>query len=223
VARFVQFNDTKAMVAFVASDTARSFDMMMMTPQFLATATFAMLGSLTVAAQTPTPSSSRPQPPSAPMTGQADQKGDQKSVTLTGCLKAWDASMDASRGSAGAGRETGATTAKFMLSNANDDTTGGNGGANGSATMTTGSKASAAATQYTLTAGTGVDLSAHVNHQVRVTGMRQDAAATSVAPSGPMANQTRSGDAQKMTGGDDKAVQTLTVSSVTMISSTCTK
>jgi hypothetical protein len=217
VARFVQFSDTKAMVAFFASDTARSFDMMMMTPQFLATATFAMLGSLTVAAQTPTPSSSRPQPPSAPMTGQADQKADQKSVTLTGCLKAWDASMDASRGSAGAARETGATTAKFMLSNANDDTTGGN----GSATMTTGSKASAAATQYTLTAGTGVDLSAHVNHQVRVTGMRQDAAATSVAPSGPMANQTRSGDAQKMTG--DKAVQTLTVSSVTMISSTCTK
>jgi hypothetical protein len=192
----------------------------MMTPQFLATATFAMLGSLTVAAQTPTPSS-RPQPPSTPMTGQSDQKADQKSITLTGCLKAWDASMDTSRGAGAPGtRDNAATSPKFVLSNAKHDQMTG-----GSAAVMPGDHTASAAnsTQYGLAAGSGVDLSTHVNHQVRVTGMRQDMASPTSAPSAgvmPVSDITR--DQQTRTG-TDMAMPMFMVSSVTLVSTTCTK
>lgn len=192
----------------------------MMTPQFLATATFAMLGSLTVAAQTPTPSS-RPQPPSTPMSGQTDQKADQKSITLTGCLKAWDASMEASRGAGSMGRDSGAMMPKFVLSNAKADQMRGG----STATMPGDDKAAATpSTQYGLAAGSGVDLSTHVNHQVRVTGMRHDTASPTSAPTaGVMPVSDVSGDSQQTRTGNDAAYPMVMVTSVTLVSNTCTK
>ena len=92
--------------------------------------------------------------------------------------------------------------------------------------------ANASGKQYALTADAGVNLAAHLNHQVRVSGKLSEMDDHSMMHSEPAA---KPGDPVKpgstgrpgepSHGGDrmgmDKAWSTLAVSSVTMISSSC--
>ena len=195
---------------------------------FAAFGAVAVAGTLTLSAQTPTPAAPRPQTPTPSPSTSA--RADDKTITLTGCLKAQDASMDAAR-PAGTPSSAPATSAKFVLTNVEgtsmgttkpDATTPGS-------TMPS-ATSSASAKQYALTADAGVNLAAHVNHQVRVTGKisgmddhsmaHADPAAKPGDPAKPSrpAEPSPSGDRMGM----DKPSATLAVSAVTMISNSCT-
>ena len=126
-----------------------------------------------------------------------------------------------------------AAAAKYVLTNVEGNpmgTTKPDATTPGSTTPSATSNASGK--QYALTADAGVNLAAHVNHQVRVTGklsgmddrsMAHDPAAkpgdpATTAPTARPGDPSPSGDRVGM----DKAWETLAVSSVTMISSSCT-
>jgi len=187
----------------------------------------AVAGTLTLSAQTPTPSAPRPQTPTpSPST---PSRTDDKTITLTGCLKAQDASMDASR-PAGAPSSGAATAAKFVLTNVEGTSMGTTKPEAAPGSTMPSATSNAGAKQYALTADAGVNLAAHVNHQVRVTGKisgmddhsmaHADPAAKPGDPAKPSrpAEPSPSGDRMGM----DKPSATLAVSAVTMISNSCT-
>jgi hypothetical protein len=178
----------------------------------------AVAGTLTLSAQTPTPPTPRAQTPTpSPST---PSRTDDKTMTLTGCLKAQDASMDAGRPASAPSSGT-AAAGKFVLT-----TVEGNSMATSKPDATTPgstmpSASNAGGKQYALTAGAGVNLAAHVNHQVRVTGTLDAAAkADPTKPSSTARPGEASPSGDRM--GMDKAWPTLAVTSVTMISSSCT-
>lgn len=213
----------------------------------------AMTGAISLSAQT-TPN------PSTPSTPQAST-GNQ-TVTVTGCLKPWTGtSMGAGSTTPGstAGSTTGATPAMFLLTNADDASSGATGtmgsGTTGSGTPgsttpgagTTGATTPGARTgggdgdkQYTLTASTSVNLAEHLNKQVRVTGTLSKAAPSSAMGSGSTtgttgstgstgSTTTRPGEtprpgetAERGHAGMTPHSGTIAVSSVTMVSATCT-
>lgn len=155
--------------------------------------------SATTAAAQVTPSLPRPTPPASPGT---TRQSDPPTVTVTGCLKAWDASLTPP-----AGTPAGAAAGRFLLTNLEptppaptapgkviDDPPPPN-------------------TQYVVTAEPDVNLAAHVNHKVRIEGRvaMQDAAAATAQPSaGRAATPSR---ADRWTA--------LTATSITMVASTC--
>jgi hypothetical protein len=174
----------------------------------------AVAGTLTLSAQTPTPSAPRPQTPSpSPSTS---SRSHDKTLTLTGCLKA----QDADPGRPNSTASGTATASKFVLTNVQGDSMA----MVKPGATTPGTKTR---TAIALTADAGVDLAAHVNHQVRVTGKHTemtpaDPAATPGDPLKP--DSTASPGETPPTGnrtGPDRT-STLAVSSVTMISSSCT-
>lgn len=196
---------------------------------FAAFGAVAVAGTLTLSAQTPTPSAPRPQTPS-PSTA---TRTDDKTMSLTGCLKAQDASMDA-------GRPAGATSGtaaggKFVLTNIQGDSKDATKPSSPAPGATSPGATSNAGKQYLLTADAGVNLAAHLNHQVRVTGKLSAmddhsrgtmSPADPAKPSDPMkpGSTARPGETPH-TGdrmGADKSWSTLAVSSVTMISNSCT-
>ncbi|MGE4085843.1 MAG: hypothetical protein AB7H93_22870 [Vicinamibacterales bacterium] len=193
---------------------------------------FAVAGTLTVA-HTPTPSSPRPQTPSPSPSTPA--RTDDKTITVTGCLKAWDASMDTGRGGSTTPPATTAAN-RFVLSNVTADMSGTAKPATGTATPgrpspEAGGHSMGARddTQYVLTADSGVNLSAHLNHQVRVTGKMTEPAdrpAPATRPTAPTPTRDPSRPGETPRTGDrmgaDKAWSTIAVSSVTMISTSCT-
>ena len=198
---------------------------------FAAFGAVAVAGTLTLSAQTPTPPTTRPQTPApSPST---PSRTDDKTVTLTGCLKAQDASMDAGRAT-GAPASGTAAAGKFVLTAVEGNSMGTSKPDATTPGSTTPSASNAGGKQYALTADAGVNLAAHVNHQVRVTGKLSDAndhaggtmahdpaAKPDAAKPGSTARPgeaTPSGDRMGM----DKALPTVTVASVTMISSSCT-
>ena len=200
---------------------------------FAAVGALTVAGTVTLAAQTPqTPQ--RPQTPTPSPTTPA--RTDDKTITATGCLKAWDASMDAGRpGSTTAPGSTTPSTAaaqRFVLSDVEPDTKGTMGSTPGSTGSTAGSTASqpgakATGKQYVLVAD-GVNLTPHLNHKVRVTGkvteMADHSASGHTTTPAPTPDPSRPGETPRT--GDrmamDKAWSTIAVSSVTMVSATCT-
>jgi len=203
---------------------------------FAACGAVTLASTMTVNAQTPAqPPTTQPQAP----TTQPATRADQNSVTVTGCLK-----PDTAMGGMG---KPGASTAKPGDSTARSGSSTSQAGTTGMAgtryvlsnvqsdkgTATSGSAAgtqSAAGTEYIVMAGAGVNLAAHVNHQVRVvgtvdggmshgsTGQADRQAGTSTARPGEV---TPSPSASRgHAGSSDK--KTLTATSVTMISATCT-
>ena len=185
---------------------------------FAAFGAVAVAGSLTLSAQTPTPSPSTP------------SRADDKTTTLTGCLKARDASMDA--GSPTTTASGTAAAGKFVLTNIEGDSMGTTKPDATTPGTTTPSATSNASKQYALTADAGVNLAAHVNHKVRVTGKlseMDDHSRGAMTPGDPAkpsdptkpSSTARPGEASHAGMGMDKA-STLAVASVTMISSTCT-
>jgi hypothetical protein len=199
---------------------------------FAAFGALVVAGSLTLSAQTPTTPAPRPQTPTTPSPS-TPARTDDKTMTVTGCLKAGDAAT--ADGPTSRGTASGAT---FKLTNVVEDATSTNrpsASTPGAATpgaMST----SSAGKQYMLTADSGVNLSAHVNHQVRVTGKMSETAdhsrETTSTPAAPGARPTDPAEpgstvrpGETPTTRDhmtmDKASSTIAVSSVTMISSSC--
>ena len=198
-----------------------------------------LASAMTLSAQTPAqPPTTRPQT-SAPT--QPATRTDQSSVTVTGCLKPWDNAMGG--GATAPMAKPGDPMAKpgdpmgkpgapmastrWVLTNVQGDRATGQ-----SQSPSAGGAASPAhpqASQYVVTAGAGVNLSAHVNHQVRITGTvasgmdHGNMAPADKAGDKPMA---RPGDAKPGMAADhmqgNKMSATLMATSVTMISATCT-
>ena len=188
-----------------------------------------LASAMTLSAQTPAqPPTTRPQSP-APT--QPATRTDQSSVTVTGCLKPWDNAMGggvsdpmAKPGDTMAKPGAPMATTRWVLTNVQGDhATGQSPSAGGSA-----SPAHPQAAQYVVTAGTGVNLSAHANHQVRITGtVAGGMDHGNMAPAGKAGDKpmARPGDAKPGMAADhmgDKKSATLTATSVTMISATCT-
>lgn len=177
----------------------------------------AVAGTMTLSAQTPTPAPRPPSPTPAPSTPtMSNTRSDEKTVTVTGCLKNWDSSM-------GKAPTAAATTAgaHFVLTNVEAE--GAKAGAHEGAT---GKSGATVESQYALTADSSVNLAAHVNHKISVTGkttakMADHAAAGTTRPMDPAA---KPGDPPR-TGMDkthmNAMLKTLNVTSVTMISATC--
>jgi hypothetical protein len=192
---------------------------------------FTVAGTLTLAAQTP-PQAPRP----APSTPSTPTRSDDKTLTVVGCLKAWDATTGApATGTATTpGTTAGAPASRFVLTNVEPDSKDAT--ATTPSTSGTTGKTSMGTKQYVLTADTGVNLAAHLNHKVRITGKESTmaehsaagAATTTPRPSEPARPGEMPAPAPADPGrtapGHDmaKAFTTVAVSSVTMISTTCT-
>jgi hypothetical protein len=183
----------------------------------------AVTGTMTLSAQTP-PRPTTPRPSDSTPT-----RTDDKTLTVTGCIKAWDAAA----GAPATGTPTpSATTAgappnRFVLTNIepnpmNAPSEGAPARAGGAGTM---------GKQYVLTADTGVNLAAHLNHKVRITGKAITTTEHSAADATRAPGTTRPGEVPAPRPTDPprtaentdmtKAWTTLAVSSVTMVSATC--
>lgn len=175
-----------------------------------------LASAMTLSAQTPAPPATRPQTPAPTQPAMTNQG----SVTVTGCLKTWDATMGdgAAQPMAKPGDpmpKPGAPMAstRWLLTSVQADKATGQ---TPSQTPSAGAADPAASqsSQYVVTAGTGVNLSAHVNHQVRITGT-----VGAAMDHGGMDHAAKPGDKPM---ADDKKPVTLTATSVAMISATCT-
>jgi hypothetical protein len=188
-----------------------------------------LTGAITLAAHTPSP---RPQAPAQPSTPAAQ-------VTVTGCLKTWTSSMrmgsepssrpgePTSRPSdtmaapadrPAAGGDTAATTrTRYLLVVTESDKISESPTPASTPATNPASPAHPKAAQYVVTADAGVNLAAHVNHTIRVTGtVEQTRAATSAdhaAGSRPLPGTVE---------GSHHAWSTLSATSVTMVSAICT-
>jgi hypothetical protein len=194
-------------------------------PIILACGAVTVASTLTLAAQTPpTPQTPKPSP-----TAPAPARTDEKTTTVTGCLKAWDAATNAPATGTPTtpGTTAGAPASRFVLTNVQPDTMA----RSESATTPGASSATAMGPkQYVLTADAGVNLAAHLNHQVRVTGkvttMADHSAAGSTRPGDPArpGTEPKPTDPPRTTDKNDmaKTWSTLAVTSVTMVSATCT-
>lgn len=205
---------------------------------FAACGAVTLASAMTLTAQTPAPPPTpRPQAPAM----QPTTRPDPNSVTVTGCLKPWDNTMGAAQGSTGQPgdpmakpgdpmNKPGATPmpgTRYVLSNVQSDKSA------STATAGTQSPAHPRGAEFIVVAGAGVNLAAHVNHQVRVMGavdraMTHDSTGQTDRPAdkpaarpGEAAPATPAAGAHAGMSGDKKWA-TLTATSVTMISATCT-
>lgn len=174
----------------------------------------ALVGAITLSAQTPVPARPTDPKPAQEMPARTDDK----TMTVFGCLKAWDAAgvtPPATPATAGA---AGAPAGKYLLTNVVRFGAAGNTGA------TPPAQASAAGgTQYVVMAESNVNLAAHVNHQVQITGRLSDQPAMSARPGD--APPAKPGESSTRPGmGDPLPNQsaTITATVVTMVSATCT-
>ena len=176
-----------------------------MTRQVLATCGAMAIAGLTVTAQSPQPSTA--QPPSTQPAAAARASDSDKLLTITGCVaRAGSTSPTASAGAASSGG--------FILTNAQAGSKAMSSPESPSATTPPGASTApkSTASSYTLKAqGMGVDLSAHVNHKVTVTGTLDSSSAATSPSSSPSATEARPA----------AAMPTLNVTSVTMVSSSC--
>lgn len=157
-----------------------------------------MFVASTMAAQVP-PSLPRPTPPASPGT---TRQSVPPTITVTGCLKAWDASLTPP-----AGTPAGAAAGRFLLTNLEPSPP---------APTAPGSVVDDPPppnTQYVVTAEKDVDLAAHVNRKVRIEGRvaMQDAAAATAQP--PATRGESASRADRWTA--------LTATSIAMVASTC--
>lgn len=142
-----------------------------------------------------TPPLPRPTPPASPGT---TRQSDPPVITVTGCLKPWDASVMAP-----AVAPAGAAAGRFLLTNLEAN-------APGTTPGTAAGEAPPPNTQYVVTGDSAVNLAAHVNHKVRIEGQL---ATTDAAAPPPGRNA-------KGSGADRWAA--LAATSITMVSATCT-
>jgi hypothetical protein len=149
-------------------------------------------------------------------------------VTVTGCLKPWDNTMGKAPTDPMA--KPGATSmpgTRYVLMNT--ETAGSAETAKPMEAPSTSTPATALAapahlqaSEFVVTAGTGVNLAAHVNHRVSLTGTVDDSRTRADAP---MAQQGEAEPSKPMTAGQKATAKDwamLTATSVTMVSATCT-
>lgn len=148
-------------------------------------------------AATPAASQVRPAPPAAT---QPVPAADPKEVHVTGCLKAWEGVM---AGTAGAPGAAATMDGQFLLTGAETDAT----------TQTPATATPPGEKRFIVRGDTGVNLVAHVNHQVRLTGKFADM-------SGHAMSARK--DEAKPAMPAEMTLQTITVSAVTMINAACT-
>ena len=184
-----------------------------MTHSMIAACGVLVAGTLTLSAQAPTPAPQTPRPSQT-----TPARTDDKTMTVTGCLKPADASQTAPAPSASP--STTAPASRFMLTNVEPD--GGTPGSSSSASAAKPAKPapedspaagtmSGAGKQYVLVPDAGVNLAAHLNHKIRITGKLSDKADTkTTAP------------AETRTGATATTPATIAVSAVTMVSASCT-
>lgn len=206
----------------------------MTTSLFAACGALALAGSVTLAAQTsPTtrPQPPKPTPPAA--------TGNHATTTVTGCLKAWESSMGTAPADGMA--KPGAMTASTRYVLTDVDMGGTKAGMHGSMPppsptspeLPAGSAATAHPMNYIVMAGSATNLGAHLNHKVTLTGTVDHAHSgmpgmpgdkPMTRPSEGTPTETPKSDPMGMdhTKGADQAWPTITVSSVTMVSATCT-
>ncbi len=166
---------------------------------------FALAATITLAAQTPPPPTQRPAPPSPGTTVQADPN----TVTLTGCLKAWDAATT--------GLPPGPANGRFLLTSVEAT-------AAGATTPGMATKPAPSATQYIVTASAGVNLTAHVNHKVRIAGTTMPAFAPEPRPADAKPEAmpaAKPGDPAMPSPAAASAWKSLNATSVSMVSATC--
>ena len=179
---------------------------------FATCSAFAVASAVTLSAQTPAaPRPGAPQPSAA-----TPARTDDRSITVTGCLKAWEPKTENTPGAPNrANTAIAAGTDKFLLANVEGEGSGTPG-----ATTTPGLK------QYMVMGDNGVNLGPHLNHKVRITGTVDAKPPVPPAP----APTTAEAQAQKDTATpgaapahpkDEDAISSLTASSVTMVSDTC--
>jgi hypothetical protein len=167
------------------------------------------IAGICVAAQTPSSQSSPTTPP-----GHAARSAEGSVITVTGCLKPWTAAADRGATPSAAGAERAADSAgKFMLSD-----------------VTANSAAGVTHASYMLKADASVNLAAHLNHKVEITGTltppahsSSDKSSTSAtsptsAPSQDRAATSAPGYASSSASGK---TPTLKVQSVKMVADTC--
>ncbi len=188
-----------------------------------------VVAGLTASAQTP---QTTPSQPTSPATSQKPMDAGGP-VTVTGCLAAWDGKSmsssgpgtDAGSAAASSARASGATGAgaSYVLTSVQQGT--------GSASTTSSASSASVAGKYLLKADSTVNLSAHLNHKVTVTGTLDKMSAhtgSDVSANAPSSTDPPRTDkpatASESAGAHDMGSmkpQTLKVTSVTMVSATC--
>jgi hypothetical protein len=180
-----------------------------------------------VQAQSPNPSSQSPQPGQP---GASASQSEQGEVTATGCLARAD-SRGSSSESAAPGASASSAGGGFVLKNATIGTSGSSGAgvsasSPGSAGSTAGAGAGAASgrgmggREIRLMASSGVNLEEHVGHQVEVRGKLSSVGSASTGPSSTSTTPPRESGAGTPAGASGG--ETMTVSSVRMVSASCT-
>jgi hypothetical protein len=182
---------------------------------FAACAGLAIAG-LTLSAQTPTPRPSQPQTP-AP----AAASSDQKPMTVTGCLKRWSASTMGSgtpaTPEAGAPTAAAGADAQYVLTDVDE------------VSRKPGSTETPSGTPHAMylvkAKDASVNLTRHVNHKVQVTGtVSSDSSLKTASTANPTTPSPKPADPPPPSLDTSAAAgkpATLTVSSVTMVSATC--
>ncbi len=138
-------------------------------------------------------------------------------------MKAWEATTG---GAAAAPPAASATSpvAKYVLTNVEEDATSARSEANPSTGAMAKPSTGAMTKQYILVPESTVNLAAHLNHKVRVTGKVSPPIEHSAAPATRPSDPAKP-DQTPRTGMDriglDHGWSTLTVSSLTMVSATC--
>lgn len=205
---------------------------------FAACGVFAIVTGV-MSAQTPTQTKPTMTPPDRPETPQT--------MTLTGCLKPWDATtMGAASGVGETGTSRPDSSPQFVLTNAAYAAAPVVGATTPGTSMpsTTGTPAMGAHSTYLLKAqSASVNLAAHVNHKVEVTGTMAievskpmgtgtstapaSAAATGASPAtgtsttGTTTTRPSSGDATRHPSGTSPVKTAFTVTALKMIDKTC--
>lgn len=167
-----------------------------MTNSIFTTISALALTSVVTFAVTPASSQVRPSPP--PATQPVPAPVDPKEVHVTGCLKAWEGVM---AGTAGAPGAAATMDGQFLLTGAETDAAAGT-----PATTPPGEK------RFIVRGDTGVNLVAHVNHQVRLTGKFADMSGHAMSAKK---------DEAKPAMPAEMTLATITVSAVTMINAAC--
>jgi hypothetical protein len=133
---------------------------------------------------------------SAPLSNRAET-----SLTVIGCLKHWDGSIDPKTTKSRPAQS--GPSAKYMLSNIESRNQGGG----------------VPVLSYALTGDSAVNLAGHVNHKMQVTG---DVAADSQGhPSGASSTETTAATSADRKRAAPLSLPTMQVTSVTMLSDTC--
>ena len=178
--------------------------------------------STSLSAQTPPAQPQSPQPTTPSPSAQQDRAAG--NVTAAGCLQRGSAATSTSDSAAAASPGAGTSAGGYVLKNAKvSGDTASSSSASPSPSSEPGTAAPAGATtnragrDLRLSAGSGVELDQHIGHQVSVTGRLMGGTSDRSSASSPSSEPGAQGsDARRGAMG-----QTLMVSSVNMIASTC--